>query len=117
MAEAAALYQTSRRLRRLRARRAPERLRTTAWTRAMAVPIPPRRTGFLRLLDRAHEPAPTWLQATGRIAASIVAAFSVGYGAVAASATTLPDNPLYPLKIWVEDITIAVTPQDQRPDA
>jgi hypothetical protein len=111
-AEAAALYQMSRRLRRLRARRAPERLRRSAWTRAMAVPVRSQRSRRLWVLD----PAPTWFQAAARVAATIVAVATVGYGAVAASASTLPGSPLYPVKVLVEDITIAVAPEDQKPD-
>lgn len=111
-AEAIALYMTSRRLRRLRAQRAPDRLRHGAWNRAMAAPIQgkPRRSLWLT------QTPPAWVVAAGRVAASLVAALTVGYGAVAASAASMPNSPLYPVKIVIEDIMIAVAPTEHRAD-
>ncbi len=76
----------------------------------MAVPVHPRPRPLLRLL----EPPPSWFLAAGRVAAAVVAAIAVGYGAIAASASSMPDSPLYPVKVWVEDVTIAVAPAEHR---
>lgn len=78
----------------------------------MAVPMRPRRRGPLRLLD----PAPIWVQSAARIAAALIVVVTVGYGALAASASSLPNSPLYPVKVLVEDFAIAFAPDDQKPD-
>jgi hypothetical protein len=82
----------------------------------MAVPIrseprsKPRRRLWL------VESPPAWFVAAGRVAASIIAALTVSYGAIAVSASVDPDSLLYPIKIVIEDVSIAVAPAEHRAD-
>jgi hypothetical protein len=45
----------------------------------------------------------------------VVAAVVVAYSGVAASAASLPDSPLYSVKLLVEDVIVAVAPPEQKP--
>jgi hypothetical protein len=58
---------------------------------------------------------PAWTVQFGRMAASIAIAVALGYSAVAASAASLPDSPLYQVKLVVQDVLIAVAPPEQKP--
>lgn len=109
--EPAALLELGRRLQRLQDLSAPARLREEALARALAAPIPNRR----RVIPLRARPA-EWAVVVARLAASALVAFGTAYGTVAVSAASLPNSPLYPVKLFVEDIRVAVAPIDQRPD-
>jgi Domain of unknown function (DUF5667) len=105
-----ALAQLSWRLQRLHSVTAPERLRREGLARALAssavrrshvVPLAPSH-GSLFLASR-------------RLAATAAAVFLLVYGTLAASAASLPDSPLYQVKLLVEDARVAVAPPEEKP--
>ncbi len=108
--EAAELFELAQRLQRLHAVAAPDRLRSTALARALAVKRAPDRRPRVILFPSARGLA----LAAGRLAASVVAGTVLGYGAYVASAASLPDSPLYQVKLLVEDARVAMAPADQR---
>lgn len=109
--DSAALADLARRLARLQAVEAPARLRGRGLARALATP--PRRAGLVVLTwDRL---AADWPMVAFRIAASLAAAVMLGYGTVAVSSASPPSSPLYPVRLLVEDIRVAVAPVDQKP--
>src|SRR5437867_966663 len=99
------------RLQRLTSVSAPERLRRTGLARALATPTVPPRVHAVPLAGR-HQ---GMLVASRRLAATAAAIFLLGYGTFAASAASLPDSPLYPVKLLVEDARVAVAPAGDRP--
>lgn len=109
--EAAELVALSRRLRRLRAVEAPARLRQRGLPDALrstprpsrVVPLSP---GRLR---------PSWTMQVSRMAAAIAVALGLGYTAVAASADSLPNSPLYAFRLIIEDVRVAVAPPEEKP--
>lgn len=108
--EPAALLELGRRLQQLQDLSAPVRLREEALARVLAAPIPNRR----RVIPLRARPA-EWAVVVARLAASALVAFGTAYGTVAVSAASLPNSPLYPVKLFVEDIRVAVAPFDQKP--
>lgn len=108
--EAAELFELAQRLQRLQAVAAPDRLRRTALPRALAAKGAPDRRPRVLFFPSARGLA----LAAGRLAASVVAGTVLGYGAYVASAASLPDSPLYQVKLLVEDARVAIAPADQR---
>jgi len=108
--EAAELFELAQRLQRLHAVAAPDRLRSTALAHALAVKRAPDRRPRVIFFPSARGLA----LAAGRLAASVVAGTVLGYGAYVASAASLPDSPLYQVKLLVEDARVAMAPADQR---
>jgi Domain of unknown function (DUF5667) len=110
--DSVALAQLAWRLQRLHSVSAPERLRRTGLARVLAmspvrpyahvVPLAPRRQRQLLLTSR-------------RLAATAAAVFLLAYGTFVVSAASLPDSPLYPVKLLVEDARVAVAPAEERP--
>jgi hypothetical protein len=101
----------AQRLRHLRAVRAPDRLRARAlagtrdWQNMpRVVPLASRRQDGL-----------TWVRLAGRAVAAAAIVISAGYGTIAASASSLPGNPLYSVKLIVEDVRVAVASPNERP--
>jgi len=94
------------RLERLHHVAAPDRLRRTALAHAMAgrphvVPLVPQRSQLLAVSQR--------------LAATAAAVFLLAYGTFAASAASLPDSPLYSVKLLVDDARVAVAPAEDKP--
>lgn len=110
-AEAVALLLVAQRLSRLRQVRAPERLRARALARLLAAPPRP---GPVRLVPRRPVAQALGMLAI-RLAASVLVAVFLGYGTMAVSAASLPDSPLYSVKLLVEDMRVAVAPAEQKP--
>ena len=108
--EAAELFELAQRLQRLQSVAAPDGLRRTALSRALAGQMASDRRPRLVFFPSARGLA----LAAGRLAASVVAGTVLGYGAYAASAASLPDSPLYQVKLLVEDARVAIAPADQR---
>ena len=105
------LLELGHRLHRLQDISAPPHLREAALARALATPLP-RRARVIPLRTSAGE----WAVVGARLAASALVAFGTAYGTVAVSAASLPNSPLYPVKLLVEDIRVAVAPTEQKPD-
>jgi hypothetical protein len=109
--DSAELFALTQRLQRLHAVTAPDRLRRTGLQRAFS------RQGARD--RRSNVISFPWSRgialAAARLAASIVVGTMLGYGAYAASAASLPDSPLYQVKLLVEDARVAIAPSDQRP--
>src|SRR5207245_1626186 len=107
----AADFLLAQRLRDLRKVRAPERLRARTldgvrdWQNA-------RRVVPLADIRRRRE---TWTRLASRAVAAAALAVSIGYTTYAASASSLPDSPFYSVKLFVEDIRVAVASPDVRP--
>ena len=55
------------------------------------------------------------LLASRRLAATAAAIFLLAFGTFAASAASLPDSPLYPVRLLVEDARVAVAPVEEKP--
>jgi hypothetical protein len=108
--ESVALAQLSWRLQRLHSVSAPARLRRTGLERALAG-ARARRAHVVPLLPQ-HE---RLLLGSRRLAATAAAIFLLAYGTYVASADSLPDNPLYQVKLLVEDARVAVAPPDEKP--
>jgi len=108
--ESIALAQLSWRLQRLQSVSAPERLRRTGLERALATARG--RQAHVVPLAPTHQRV---LLASRRLAATAAAVFLLAYGTYAASADSLPDNPLYHVKLLVEDARVAVAPADEKP--
>src|SRR4051812_39526475 len=94
-AEAAELYEVARNLQQLRRLRAPDRLRERGLEYVFA-PRAPRRHLWL-------VPSPAtrreWGRAASRVAASVAVAAFLGFGTVRAAGDSLPDSPLYPVRV------------------
>lgn len=112
--EAAALYTLAQRLRGLQYLTASARLRHFALARALATPQPRRRRAFLELLPSFLPQRPNLVMAVGRMAAAVAAALVVSYGAIAASAASPPDSPLYTVKLLVDDVRVAVASTEEK---
>ena len=95
---------------------APESLRTT---RRPVFASPHRQeTPVIDLSSRRwrrprFRPAFVWAVPLTRAAAALLAVFSLLGGAVVASAGSLPEEPLYPVKLAVEDLQLALAPNPQ----
>jgi hypothetical protein len=109
--EMAELFALTQQLQRLHAVTAPERLQRTGLQRALSRQAGRHRGPTVLSFPWSRNLA---LGAT-RIAASLIVATMLGYGAFAASAASLPDSPLYQVKLFVEDARVAIAPSDQRP--
>lgn len=106
-----ALAQLAWRLQRLHSVSAPERLRRTGLARALATPPARQRPHVVRLAPRPQQV----LVVSRRLAATAAAVFLLAYGTFAASAASLPDSPLYSVKLLVEDARVAVASPEERP--
>lgn len=111
--EAAALHTLARRLQGLVDLTASARLRHSALARALATPEP-RRHGLLELLSPLFPQQRDLAMAVGRMAAAVAVALMVGYGAIAVSAASQPESPLYPVKLLVDDVRVAVAPTEEK---
>jgi len=109
--EALELHALSEQLSVLRDVNAPAELRRTALQRAFATPLPTRRKIFPRpFLDLR-----SWTFVASRASAALLAVILLAYGTVVSSAASLPDSPLYPVKLLVEDVQFALAPSSDRP--
>lgn len=94
---------------------APESLRTT---RRPVFASPRRETPVIDLSSRRwrrpwFRPAFVWAVPLARAAAALLAAFLLLGGTVVASASSLPEEPLYPVKLAVERLQLALAPNPQ----
>jgi hypothetical protein len=109
--EAAGLFALAEHLGTLRSVTAPASLRQTGLHRALATPVPKRRA----LFPEPHFAWRNWTFVASRAVAAMLAVVLFGYGTVASSAASLPNSPLYPVKLFVEDVQVAVSPPSERP--
>lgn len=107
--EAVTLLTLARRLNALSRVGAPARLRAATLASALSGP------GSSRASVVPLRRRPTWLEVGARVAAAAAAAVVVGYGTLAVSAASLPASPLYPVKLLVEDVQLAVAPEGEKP--
>jgi hypothetical protein len=114
--EAGELYALTQRLHRLHTIQVRPAARQRILARALNAPIEQPQPRF-RLLDiRDFRPRPAeWRRAAGSLAAAMAAVAVLTYGTVTASAASLPDSPLYTVKLFVEDVQVAVAPPEQKP--
>lgn len=74
-------------------------------------PAPIRESWWRRLLP-APAPSFGWASPIAQAAAVVAAVVVLGSGSVVASANSLPDEPLYPVKLAVENAQLALAPTD-----
>ena len=95
---------------------APDSLRTfkrPVFTTPQAVPVSVRRR--LPLIGwQLLRPTPAWITPGARLAAALVLTVMLLGGTMVASAGSLPEEPLYPLKLAMESAQLALTPDPQR---
>lgn len=96
-----------------------EPLLQTALAASRASAIPPRadfkaraRYKFRLALQKAtpSRPSLSWFPRWATVGAIVLVLLLVGSGTVAAASTSMPDNPLYPLKLATEQTQLALTP-------
>lgn len=63
---------------------------------------------------RALRPTPIWTAPAARLAAGFALVAMLSGGTMVASAGSLPEEPLYPVKLAVENVQIALTPDPQQ---
>jgi hypothetical protein len=107
--DAADLFLLAQRLQDLRSVRAPARLRERTLAQIQASP----RTPYVRLAER-RQARKTWLTAVSRGVAAASIVIFLGYSSLAASASPL-EGPFYFMKVWVEDVRVAVADPDAKP--
>lgn len=78
-----------------------------------AVPAPTR-SPLLPWGWRVLRPTPAWATPMARLAAGVALSAMLLGGTMVASAGSLPEEPLYPLKLAVENAQMALTPDPQR---
>lgn len=88
---------------------APARLR--GYRRPVFRPAPVKEPGWRRLLPQ-FGPSLRWATPLAQAAAAIAVLFAAAGGTMVASANSLPDDALYPVKLAVEDARLALAPND-----
>lgn len=109
--ESADLLLLTRRMRRLRAVRAPFRLRS----RVLSQIYSGRSTGGIVYLAAIRPRRHHWVTLASRSIAAALIAVLAGYSTLAVSAASLPDSPLYSLKLFVEEVRVATADAEARP--
>lgn len=76
-------------------------------------PAARRQGGWLRRLLPVGTPSLGWATPMARAAAALAVVFAVTGGTIVASANSLPEEPLYPVKLAVENAQLALAPSDE----
>ena len=71
------------------------------------------REGWWRCFLPAAGPSLGWATPLARIAAALAIVTVAASGAIVATASSLPDEPLYPVKLAMENAQLAIAPNDQ----